>query len=48
MIRITFEEFILRAIPEELIFILAAYAFSKKAIEIKKYLFSSILFAFAV
>lgn len=48
MLKISFLEFIIRGIPEGLLFFLAVYAFSKNFIEVKKYLFSSILYSFMV
>lgn len=44
MIKISFLEFLIRGIPEGLIFFLAVHAFSKKTIEIDKYLFSSMVY----
>lgn len=48
MTKISFLELIIRGIPESLIFFLAAHAFSKNAIKVKKYLLSSILFTVIV
>lgn len=48
MLKISFLELIMRGIPEGLLFFLAVYAFSKNFIEVKKYLFSSILYSFMV
>lgn len=48
MTRITFLEFIVRGIPEGLIFFLAAHAFSKNMINVKRYLLSSALFSIIV
>jgi hypothetical protein len=45
MYKITFLEFIIRGIPEGFMFFLAAYAFSKNKIELKKYILSSLLFS---
>ena len=45
MTKISFLELIIRGIPESLIFFLAAHAFSKTAIKMKKYLLSSALLA---
>lgn len=43
MLRISLFEFFVRAIPEEFFFVLAIHAFSKTAIDLKKYLFSGTL-----
>jgi branched-subunit amino acid transport protein AzlD len=48
MSKATFLEFIIRGIPEGFLFVLAVYTFSKTYINVKKYLFSSILFAVIV
>jgi len=48
MLKVTLLELFLRGVPEAFIFILAAYAFSKKFVNIKKYLISSILFVVMV
>lgn len=45
MLRLTVFEFIVRAIPEAFIYILACYTLSKNKINIKRYIISSILFA---
>lgn len=44
MLRISWFEFIVRGIPEEFLFVLAVYAFSKTGINLKKYLLSGTLF----
>lgn len=44
MLNVSLMEFFFRAAPEEFLLIFAIYAFSKTAINIKKYLISSILF----
>lgn len=44
MIKISFLEFLIRGIPEGLVFFLAVHAFAKKTIEIDKYLFSSMVY----
>lgn len=44
MLKVSLLELFFRAIPEAFLFIFAIYAFSKTAINIKKYLISSILF----
>lgn len=43
MLKISLYEFILRGIPEEFLFVLCVHAFSKTAINIKKYLLSGTL-----
>lgn len=48
MLKLSLLEFILRSIPEEFIFILAVHAFSKVAINKKKYILSGIIFSIAV
>lgn len=48
MLKLTWVEFFARDIPEAFLFIFAAYAFSKNAINIKKYLLSSVLLAVMV
>lgn len=48
MSKISFLEFIIRGIPEGLIFFLAMYAFTKNKINTKKYLTSSILYSVMV
>ena len=48
MLKVTLLEFFTRGLPEAFVFILAAYAFSKKIVNIKKYLISSILFVIMV
>ncbi|SHJ27136.1 hypothetical protein SAMN02745163_01625 [Clostridium cavendishii DSM 21758] len=45
MLKVSFAEFILRGIPETLVFFLAAYTFSKNIIQLKRYLLSSISYA---
>lgn len=45
MLRITPLEFFLRGIPESFIFILAAYAFTRKNIEIKRFISASLILA---
>lgn len=44
----TFLEFLIRGIPEGLIFFLAVYSFSQKIIQIDRYLFSSILYSISI
>lgn len=48
MLKITFLEFIIRGIPEGLIFFIAVHAFSKTKIQVRRYLFSSILYSVMV
>lgn len=48
MIQISFLEFLIRGIPEGLLFFLALYAFSKKTIDIERYLFSSIVYSISI
>jgi len=48
MLKVTLLEFFTRGLPEAFIFILAAYAFSKKIINIQKYIISSLLFVILV
>lgn len=48
MLDVSFLEFIVRGIPEGLLFMLATYTFSKKIIGVKRYLLSGILFAVIV
>lgn len=48
MLKVSFLEFIIRGIPEGLIFFLAAYAFTKNKIQLKRYLISAILLAVIV
>lgn len=48
MLQISFPEFIIRGIPEGLIFFIAVYAFTKNVIQIKRYLLSSILYSVMV
>lgn len=43
MLRISWFEFFVRGIPEEFLFVLAVHAFSKTAIDLKKYLLSGVL-----
>ena len=43
MIKITFLEFLLRGIPEDLIFFLAFYAFTKNKVQVSRYLVSSLV-----
>lgn len=43
MLRLTWFEFFVRAIPEQFLFIIAIHAFSKTGIDFKKYLLSGIL-----
>lgn len=45
MLKVSLLEFVLRGIPESILFILAAYTFSKKEIETKRFVASSIMFA---
>ena len=46
MLRLTLMEFFTRGLPEAFLFIFAAYAFSKRFIDIKKYIISSVLYGF--
>ena len=48
MLKLTLIEFLVRDIPEAFLFIFAAYAFSKTAVKVKRYLASSILLAVMV
>lgn len=48
MLEITLLELLLRGIPEAFLFIFAAYAFSKKFIEPKRFIISSIVYAIMV
>lgn len=48
MLKLSLFEFIVRVIPEEFIFVLAAHAFSKTGINLKKYLLSATLFSSVV
>jgi hypothetical protein len=48
MLQISFPEFIIRGIPEGLIFFIAVYAFTKNVIQIKRYLLSSFLYSIIV
>lgn len=48
LFKATFLEFVIRGIPEGLLFVLAAYTFSKAQIDIKRYLTSSALFAIII
>lgn len=43
MLKITILEFLIRGIPEDLIFFLAVYAFTRNRVQVKKYLFSVLL-----
>ena len=43
MLKVSFLELILRGIPENLIFFMAAYAITKNIIQVKRYLLSSLL-----
>lgn len=43
MLRLTWFEFFVRGIPEQFLFVLAIYAFSKTGIDFKKYLLSGAL-----
>lgn len=45
MLKLTLLEFFVRGMPEAFLFIFAAYAFSKNAVNIKRYLVSSVLLA---
>jgi hypothetical protein len=45
MLRLTWFEFFVRAIPEQFLFVLAIHAFSKIRIDLKKYLLSGMLAA---
>lgn len=44
MLRISWFEFVVRGIPEEFLFVLAAHAFSKTCINLKKYLLSGVMY----
>jgi hypothetical protein len=48
MLKITLFEFIVRAIPEAFIYILACYALSKHTVNAIRYIASSVLFAIAM
>lgn len=48
MLKLTWVEFFARGLPEAFLFIFAAYAFSKNALNIKRYLLSSVLFTVMV
>lgn len=48
MLKISTLEFFVRLIPEVVLFMLSAYAFSKTRINKKKYIYSSVLFGVAV
>lgn len=48
MLKVSFLEFIMRGIPESLLFFLAAYAFTKNKIQLNKYLISAILVSVTV
>jgi hypothetical protein len=48
LLKATFLEFLIRGIPEGLLFVLAAYTFSKTHIDKKRYLLSSMLLAIIV
>lgn len=48
MLKVSFIEIIIRGIPEGLLFVLSTYTFSKKIIDIKRYLISSIILAVSV
>lgn len=48
MLKLTLLEFFLRGLPEGFLLIFAVYAFSKTAINIKKYIISSIIYVIAV
>jgi len=48
MLRTTLLEFFFRGLPEEFLIIFAVYAFSKTVINMKKYIFSSLLLIIAV
>lgn len=48
MLKLTAFEFIVRVIPEAFALVLASYALSNHRINIKRYIFSSILFALSI
>ena len=48
MLEISLLEIILRGIPEALIFFMAAHAITKNTIQVKRYLFSSLLYSVSV
>lgn len=48
MLKLTAIEFVLRAIPEGLIFMLSSYSLSKYKINVKRYITSSLLFSLSV
>ncbi|MBU3184817.1 hypothetical protein [Clostridium estertheticum] len=48
MLRLTLLDVFLRVLPEGFLIVFAVYAFSKTAINIKKYIISSIIYVFAV
>ena len=48
MLKLTLLEFFLRGLPEGFLLIFAVYAFSKTAINIKKYIVTSIIYVIAV
>lgn len=48
MLKVSFLEFIMRGIPEGLLLFLAAYAFTKNKIQLKKYLVSAISLSVSV
>lgn len=48
MLKLSALEFFLRAIPESFLIIFAVYAFSKTAIEVKRYSLSSIIFSIMI
>jgi hypothetical protein len=48
MLKVTLLEIFFRGLPEGFLFIFAVYAFSKTAINIKKYVVSSIIFVISV
>jgi hypothetical protein len=48
MLKISFLEFVLRGIPEGLLFFLAMYAFSKNIVTGKRYFFSSLIYSIIV
>lgn len=48
MLKVTLLELVVRGIPEGLLFILLAYAFDKKIINVKRYILSSIIYSACV
>lgn len=48
MLKVTFLEFIMRGIPESLLFLLATYAFTKNKIQLNIYIITSIVYSVVV